>query len=209
MRCSIRHHVSWCIRSRYGITETIVKTDPLALSGLGLALAFSHAAVNIGGEGQIYLGAWGATWVALTFADAPAWFVLPAMALAAMVMGGFLAALAAIPRALWKTNEIITTLMLNYVAILWVDYFVYGPWRDPAGFNFPLTAPFSAAAVLPALTGASCRFVIVLVLASSYTLSSTVPVGIEVRVIAKRRGARSGNHPISSWLMLVSAPYAG
>jgi simple sugar transport system permease protein len=177
--------------SRYGITETIVKTIPLALSGLGLALAFRMQLWNIGGEGQIYLGAWGATWVALTFADAPAWFVLPAMALAAMVMGGFLAALAAIPRALWKTNEIITTLMLNYVAILWVDYFVYGPWRDPAGFNFPLTAPFSAAARLPALTGrihAGLLIVLVLGIILYFVLYRT-RWGFEVRVIGESEGA--------------------
>lgn len=137
--------------SRYGITETIVKAIPLTLTGLGVALAFRMQLWNIGGEGQLYMGAFAATWVALTFPGGGAWWVMPAMVLLGMLAGGFWALLPAIPRALWGVNEIITTLMLNYVAIFWVDYLVYGPWKDPAGFNFPLTAVFSPAAVLPGL----------------------------------------------------------
>jgi len=137
--------------SRYGITETIVKAIPLTLTGLGVALAFRMQLWNIGGEGQLYMGAFAATWVALAFPEGSAWWVLPFMVLAGMLAGGLWALLPAIPRAVWGTNEIITTLMLNYVAIFWVDYLVYGPWRDPEGHNFPLTATFSPAAVLPVL----------------------------------------------------------
>lgn len=137
--------------SRYGITETVVKAIPLTLTGLGVALAFRMQLWNIGGEGQLYMGAFAATWVALTFPGGSAWWVMPAMIVLGMLAGGLWALLTAIPRAIWGVNEIITTLMLNYVAIFWVDYLVYGPWKDPAGFNFPLTAVFSPAAILPAL----------------------------------------------------------
>ncbi len=137
--------------SRYGITETVVKAIPLTIVGLGVALAFRMQLWNIGGEGQIYMGAFAATWVALTFPDGSAWWVMPAMILSGMLAGGLWALLTAVPRALWGVNEIITTLMLNYVAIFWVDYLVYGPWKDPAGYNFPLTAVFSEAATLPGL----------------------------------------------------------
>ena len=95
------------------------------------------------------MGAFGATWIALTFPEAPALVLLPAMIIVGMICGGLWGILPAIPRAYLGVNEIITTLMLNYVAILWVDYLVYGPWRDPEGFNFPLTAQFSESAILP------------------------------------------------------------
>jgi simple sugar transport system permease protein len=106
---------------------------------------------NIGGEGQLYMGAFAATWVALTFPGGSGWWVLPTMVLLGMLAGGLWALIPAIPRAIWGVNEIITTLMLNYVAIFWVDYLVFGPWKDPNGFNFPMTAQFSPGAILPAL----------------------------------------------------------
>lgn len=137
--------------SSYGLTETIVRTIPLTLTSLGVALAFRMQLWNIGGEGQLYMGAFAATWVALTFPGGSAWWVLPTMVILGMIAGGVWGFLPAIPRAIWGVNEIITTLMLNYVAIFWVDYLVYGPWKDPNGFNFPLTATFSPGAVLPAL----------------------------------------------------------
>ncbi|WP_034629648.1 ABC transporter permease [Desulfotruncus alcoholivorax] len=137
--------------SYYGLTETIVRSIPLTITGLGVALAFRMQLWNIGGEGQLYMGAFAATWVALSFPSGSAWWLLPAMVLLSMLAGGLWALLPAIPKALWGVNEIITTLMLNYVAIFWVDYLVYGPWKDPNGFNFPLTAQFGPGAILPAL----------------------------------------------------------
>jgi simple sugar transport system permease protein len=77
--------------------------------------------------------------------------MLPAMIFAGMLGGGLWALGPAYLRVKWQVNEIITTLMLNYVGILWVNYFVYGPWRDPKGFNFPLTAQFPDAALLPTI----------------------------------------------------------
>ena len=135
--------------SMYGIGETIVKSIPLMLCALGISLAFRMQLWNIGAEGQLYMGAFGATWLALTFPETPAIILLPAMFLVGAVCGAFWGIIPAIPRAVLGVNEIITTLMLNYVAILWVSYLVYGPWRDPDGFNFPLTAVFSSNAQLP------------------------------------------------------------
>lgn len=137
--------------SRYGLSETVVKAIPLTLTGIGVALAFRMQLWNIGGEGQLYMGAFAATWVALSFPDGKGWWVLPTMLLLAMLVGGLWALIPAIPRAIWGVNEIITTLMLNYIAIFWVDYLVFGPWKDPHGFNFPMTAQFSTSAILPAL----------------------------------------------------------
>lgn len=137
--------------SKYGISETIVKAIPLMLSALGISVAFKMQLWNIGAEGQLYMGALAATWLPLTYPNLPGYLMLPGMALLGMAAGGIWGLLPAIPRAIWKVNEIITTLMLNYVAILWVDYLVYGPWKDPKGLNFPFTAPFPEAARLPGL----------------------------------------------------------
>jgi len=134
--------------SKYGLTETIVKAIPLMLTALGVSLAFKMKLWNIGAEGQLYMGAMGASWLPLTYPTLPVYVMIPGMVVLGMTAGGLWALLTAIPRAIWKVNEIITTLMLNYIAILWVDYLVFGPWKDPKGSNFPITAPFPDAARL-------------------------------------------------------------
>lgn len=139
--------------SAYGLSETAVKAIPLMLCGLGISLAFRMQLWNIGAEGQLYVGALAATWVPLNCPELPAFIMLPAMVALAMLAGGLWALGPAFLRVKWRVNEIITTLMLNYVGILLVNYFVYGPWKDPKGFNFPLTAEFPQAALLPALGG--------------------------------------------------------
>ncbi|OLN31512.1 ABC transporter permease [Desulfosporosinus metallidurans] len=137
--------------SKYGLTETMVKAIPLMLTSLGVSLAFKMQLWNIGAEGQLYMGAFGASFLPLTYPHLPIYLMLPGMIVLGMIAGGLWALLTALPRAIWKVNEIITSLMLNYVAILWVDYLVYGPWKDPKGSNFPISAPFPDAARLPGL----------------------------------------------------------
>jgi len=135
--------------SSYGLSETIVKAIPLMLCALGISAAFRMQLWNIGAEGQFYMGAFAASSLPLTFPDLSAWLMLPGMLVFGCVAGGLWGLVPAVLRARWKVNEIITTLMLNYIAILWVDYLVYGPWKDPKGFNFPLSAKFPASAALP------------------------------------------------------------
>lgn len=135
----------------YGQSETIVKAIPLILLGLGVAVAFRARLWNIGAEGQFYAGVMGATAVALAFPDWAAWAIIPAMVAVGMLCGAIWAFIPAILRAKLDINEIITTLMLNYVALYLSNYFIYGPWKDPQGFNFPKTPPFSDATYLPLL----------------------------------------------------------
>lgn len=180
------------VGTSYGITETILKAIPLTLAGLGLGLAFRMKLWNIGGEGQLYMGAFAATGVALFMPGLPSWLVLPSMIAAGCVAGGLWAVLPAIPRAYLGVNETITTLMLNYVAIFWVDYLVYGPWRDPEGFNFPLTATFSSSATLPAFGSSRIHFGLVLGLITAlilYVLIYRTKWGYEVRVIGESESA--------------------
>ena len=171
--------------SEYGISETIVKAIPLILCSVGIGLAFRMQLWNIGGEGQLYMGAFAATWVVRTFPDLPMPMMLAGMIAAAFVGGGLWALLAALPRAYGNVNETITTLLLNYIAILWVDYLVYGPWKDPKGFNFPLTAPFPDSAILPALGDSRVHTGLFLAVAAAILLYGVLYYtkwGFEVRV---------------------------
>ncbi|MGI6685480.1 MAG: ABC transporter permease [Bacillota bacterium] len=176
----------------YGITESIVKAIPLMLAGLGVSLAFRMQLWNIGAEGQIYMGAVAATWVALSFPGLPAIIMIPFMLLMGFLAGAFWALIPAIPRAYLKVNETITTLLLNYVAILWADYLVYGPWKDPEGFNFPLTAKFVPAAILPSLGGSRIHLGLLFAVIAAiivFILIRHTKWGYEVRVIGESPAA--------------------
>jgi simple sugar transport system permease protein len=134
----------------YALTETLVKMTPLLLTGLGVSIAFRMQLWNIGAEGQLYMGAVAAAGTALfLFPNARGLILIPAMVIAGAIGGALWGAAPGILRAFFNANETITTLMLNYVAILFTQYLVHGPWRDPDGFGFPGTKPFPDAAVLP------------------------------------------------------------
>ena len=122
--------------------QLLVKGGPLILIAIGLSLGFRAGIWNIGAEGQLHMGAFAATYVVLTGWEGSAWTMIPTMMLAGMVAGGVWALIPALLKVKLKVNEIITTLLMNYVAILWVDYLVYGPWKDPGTLNFPLTKQF-------------------------------------------------------------------
>lgn len=140
------------------LSDTLVKATPLILIGLGLALAFRMRLWNIGAEGQFLLGAWGASAVVLwpiLPPGTPAIVVIPAMMLAGAAAGAIWAIVPGILKARLGVNEIITTLMLNYVALAWVQFWVFGPWSEG---GFPQTAPFVKEAWLPRLTDFSDQF---------------------------------------------------
>ena len=178
--------------SAYGLSETVVKAIPLSLCGLGIALAFRMQLWNIGGEGQFYMGAMAAAWVALFHPQLPGWIMLPAMFLAGFIAGGLWGLLPAVPRAYQGVNETITTLMLNYIAIFWVDYLVHGPWRDPAGFNFPLTAQFVPSAILPAFGTTRIHAGLLFAIAAAlvmYLVMRNTRTGFEIKVIGESQSA--------------------
>jgi len=136
--------------SRDAVAETLVKTIPLLLTGLAVGVAFRMQLWNIGAEGQLYSGAIAATGTALFLVpDAPAWIIIPAMVVAGMAGGALWGLIPGALRAYLSVNEIITSLMLNYVAILFAEYLVHGPWRNPDGFGFPGTASLPDPAWLP------------------------------------------------------------
>ena len=143
------------IKSGYALGELMVKATPLLIIALGLAVCFRSNVWNIGAEGQYIIGAIFAGGVAL-MADASTggWIVLPI--LLAGVLGGMLwACVTALLRDRFNANEILVSLMLVYVAIQLLGFLVYGPWKDPLGYNFPQTKTFEAVTQIPRLMSGS------------------------------------------------------
>ncbi|MGH2541405.1 MAG: ABC transporter permease, partial [Ardenticatenaceae bacterium] len=124
---------------RYALTETLVKAIPLMLTGLAVTIAFQMRFWNIGAEGQLALGAFAATGVALFGPPMLPWipqgFWLPLVVVGGFAAGALWGLVPAALKAYLDVNEIITTLMLNYIAIRWIEYLFYGPWKDPQGFG--------------------------------------------------------------------------
>ncbi|OIO03347.1 MAG: branched-chain amino acid ABC transporter permease [Desulfovibrionaceae bacterium CG1_02_65_16] len=127
----------------YSLLDGLVKAIPIFLCSLGVALSFRMQIWNIGAEGQFALGAVGATFVALALPGQPWPVLLPLMFLAAMLAGGLWGLIPAGLRLWLGVNEIISSLMLNYVGILFLEFLVFGVWKDPGSFGFPMTAEFS------------------------------------------------------------------
>jgi len=140
--------------SMYSFSETLVKAIPLMLTGLGVSIAFRMRFWNIGAEGQFVWGAIAASGTALFLNEyIPSWLLLPSVIMAGVIAGAIWAGIPAILKAYIGVDETLTTLMLNYVAILFAQYLYYGPWRDPEGYGFPGTALFPESAWLPRLFG--------------------------------------------------------
>jgi simple sugar transport system permease protein len=137
------------------LSDTLVKATPLILTGLACALAFRMRLWNIGAEGQFLMGAWGATAVVtapLVPAGTPAVIVIPLMVAAGMLAGGLWGLIPGVLRARLAVNEIIVTLMLNYVALAWIQFWVFGPWSES---GFQQTRTFPREAWLPRLSDLS------------------------------------------------------
>ncbi len=136
-----------------GISETLISATPLILTGLAAALAFKMLVWNIGAEGQFILGAIIAAGMGLWLGEAlPGPLMIPLVILGGALGGAFLASLSAVPRVYLGTNEIITTLMLNFIALAFMNYLIFGsnsPWKDTAVSTFPQGRPLPDSARIP------------------------------------------------------------
>ena len=135
----------------YGWTELGTKVAPLLLCAMGLTLCFRAKIWNIGAEGQFILGGLGGGYIALELLDVEGLWVLPCVLIFGALCGMFWAALAALLKTRFGANEILTTIMLNYIALNWLLYGVHGPLKDPEGFNFPESAMLSEFTTLPVI----------------------------------------------------------
>jgi len=181
------------IRDLDAIAELLLKATPLMLIAVGLAVGFRANVWNIGAEGQFLTGAVAATGIALAFKGTHAAVLLPLMVVAGAVGGALWAAIPALLKTRFNANEILTSLMLVYIAQLMVSWLVFGPWKDPAGFNFPQTETFEDAALLPMLiegTRLNYAFAIALAaLAAGYVFMEKSYTGFKMRVAGESEAA--------------------
>jgi simple sugar transport system permease protein len=200
-----------------GISALLVKAAPLIIIGVGLSLCYRANVWNIGAEGQFTLGAIFGGGFALFFQGAPAFVLYPATLVFGIVGGMAWAAIVALLRTRFNANEILTSLMLTYIAQLLLIYLVTGPWRDPMGFGFPQTAMFSDATTTPIIVPGSrihlgCAAAPILAVAAWLLLSRTV-LGFQLRVVGEApRAARFAGFSESKliWIaMLISGGLAG
>lgn len=143
------------IKSPYALGELLVKATPLLIIALGLAVCFRANVWNIGAEGQFVIGALAAGGVALLADKTTGPWIVPAILLAGVLGGMAWAGITALLRDRFNANEILVSLMLVYVADLILNYLVFGPWKDPGGYNFPQTRTFDAVTQIPRLMAGS------------------------------------------------------
>ncbi|PMB41076.1 sugar ABC transporter permease, partial [Fischerella thermalis CCMEE 5319] len=205
------------LSSLYGITEIAVKAAPIILIAVGLAVCFQAQVWNIGAEGQFTLGAIFASTVALVFANIDNYIVLLLCLLAGILGGATWASIPAVLKVKFHTNEILTSLMLNYIAVSLLNYLVRGLLQDPQGYNFPESAPFSEFASLPSLiTGTRLHLGVIFALIAAVLIWGMLQqtfFGFSVRVIGVSPNAANyagikGDRII--WLsLLISGGLAG
>lgn len=159
------------IKSPYALSELMVKATPLLIIALGLAVCFRSNVWNIGAEGQFVIGAVAAGGVALLADKTTGPWIVPAIILAGMLGGMVWAGITALLRDRFNANEILVSLMLVYVADMVLSYLVFGPWKDPQGYNFPQTKTFEAVTQIPRLLqGSRVNIGILLALAGAVAL---------------------------------------
>ncbi|OMH28452.1 ABC transporter permease [Motiliproteus sp. MSK22-1] len=171
----------------YGFSELLVKAIPLVLIGIGLSIGFKANVWNIGAEGQLTMGAIFSGALAIFAYEVEGGWVLPAMALAGVLGGMLWAAIPALLKTRYNANEILTSLMLTYVALLFLSYLVNGPLRDPEGFNFPESRMFGDSGLLPVLLEDTRLHIgllaaIAVAIAAWVMLSRTL-IGFQVKVV--------------------------
>src|SRR6201987_308206 len=195
----------------YSLQELAVKATPLVMIAIGLSLCYLANVWNIGAEGRFLIGAVAGSWLAVKTqgTDAGVW-VLPAMLVLGAAGGALYAMIPAICKVKFGASEILTSLMLVYVADLFLDYLVRGPWRDPAGFNFPTTAEFDPVATVPVLIQGGrlhlgSVIALFVVAAAALLLGRTIK-GFEIRVVgAAPRAARFGGFNANQLILLTFA----
>ena len=181
------------LRDLYGLSELLLKATPLMLIAMGLAVGFRANVWNIGAEGQFIMGGVAASAIALYFIDSESGWLLPGMVVAGALGGMAWAAIPALLRSLFNTNEILTSLMLVYIAQLGVSWLVHGPMIDPDGFGFPQSKMFEDSALLPVLvegTRLNAAFLLALsALGVGYLFLQRSFMGFQMRVAGESEAA--------------------
>lgn len=201
----------------HGVSEWLVKASPILMCAIGLAVAYRANIWNIGAEGQLLMGALVGSAVALQFPESESKWTLVLVIICGALAGMFWAGIAAFLKTQFNTNEILTTIMLNYIALNLLQYAVHGPLKDPDGYSFPESAPFSAGATLPTLMddgrvhiGFGLALIAVLLI---WFLVSKSFLGFQMKVMGmEAKAAKFAGYPEKrlAWLvLLISGGLAG
>jgi ABC-type uncharacterized transport system permease subunit len=193
--------------SAYGFSEVLVKMIPLTLAAVAVALPARIWLINVGGEGQFHMGALFAAWGALNFVHLPAWLLIAWISFLGFLGGGLWGFISGFLRARGWVSETISTLLLNYVAILLLSFFVFGPWKDPESANYPQSAPFADAAILPSFFGTRVHLGLIYALAVLvlfHLFLSRTRWGLEMRAVgANAEAARRNGIPLGRYIMTL------
>ena len=191
--------------SWYGFSEVLVAMTPMLITALAVALPSRIGLINVGVEGQLYMGACAATWGALIFSSAPAWILLPVMAIFGMLGGALWALIPGLLRAMGLVNETITTLLLNSVAPKIVAFFVFGFWHSPMDTN--KTPNFVDAARLPTFFGTRVDLGLIigiLLLSVFWLVMKYTRWGLEIRAIGGNPEAAQRNGvPLKVYIVAI------
>jgi len=191
--------------SAYGFSEVLVAMIPMLITALAVALPARVGLINVGGEGQLYIGAAFAAWGALTFKDQPAWILLPMMTLLGMIGGTLWAFIPGYLKSIGLVNETITTLLMNSIAPKIVGFLIFGFWHSP--MDTVKTDNFVSAARLPTFFGTRVHlgliFALVLLLLFWFIMKYT-RWGLEMRAIGgNAQAARRNGIPLKGYLVTI------
>jgi general nucleoside transport system permease protein len=202
------------------IADTIVKATPLLFVGVGICVAFRGGMINIGGEGQMILGGLAATTAALALPNWPSWAIIPFCLLLGFLAGAFWGLIPGALKAYMNVNEILTTIMLNAIAVQGMNYLLRGPLMDPVqieqGSFIPQTARFSIAADLPRLVPTRLHAGMLLAILAAilvWALLWRTTIGFRIRAVglsrpaARRAGIRVNRYAMLA--MIISGALAG
>ncbi len=203
--------------SVFAITETLTRATPLILTGLAAAVAFRAKLWNIGGEGQLYAGALAASAVGTGLITLPPILMIPLVCLAGAAAGALALLGPVLLKAKLSVDEVVTTLLLNFIILLFVQMMLEGPMKDPMGMGWPQTQPIIDEGVLPRLISqmrlhAGIIIALVAALFVHVMMTRTV-VGFEMRAVGgNASAARFAGIPVTATLVktaLLSGALAG
>lgn len=177
--------VNGALGSRFALSETLARATPLMFTGLAVALAFRAKLWNIGAEGQLYLGALAATLFGSGLITLPSVLMVPLILVAGFIAGGLLLLIPAMLKTQIQVDEVVTTLLLNFIVLLFVSYLIEGPIKDPTALGWPQAKPLLAEAQLFKLLGRS-HFGLIIALVSAalvWLLNSRTAWGYEMKAV--------------------------
>jgi len=203
--------------SAFALNETLTRSIPLIFTGLAVAVAFRAKFYNIGGEGQLYAGALAATYFGTGMITLPPFLMIPLLLIAGALAGGALLIVPVLLKTRLNVDEVVTTLLLNFVVILLVGYLIEGPWKDPMALGWPQAASIIDEGILPPLLakGRLHAGILIAVLAALavWVMMRMTALGFEIRAVGHNaKAAAFAGIPVNRTIVitaLISGGLAG